>query len=79
MRWMGGRESDQVEDQRGIGPGHIAGGGIGVVVLAIVIGLLTGHSRSRFSSCSLRLPERLDGDALRRSPAGRHRGSRGRR
>ena len=44
MRWMGGRESDQVEDQRGIGPGHIAGGGIGVVVLAIVIGLLTGHS-----------------------------------
>ena len=45
MRWMGGRESDQVEDERGgIGPVHIAGGGIGVVVLAIVIGLLTGHS-----------------------------------
>jgi len=45
MRWMGGRESDQVEDDRGgIGPVHIAGGGIGVVVLAIVIGLLTGHS-----------------------------------
>ena len=39
MRWMGGRESDQVEDARGIGPVHIAGGGIGVVVLAIVIGL----------------------------------------
>ena len=45
MRWMGGRESDQVEDERGgIGPVHIAGGGIGVVVLAIVVGLLTGHS-----------------------------------
>jgi predicted metalloprotease len=42
---MGGRESDQVEEERGgIGPVHIAGGGIGVVVLAIVIGLLTGHS-----------------------------------
>jgi predicted metalloprotease len=42
---MGGRESDQVEDERGgIGPVHIAGGGIGVVVVAIVIGLLTGHS-----------------------------------
>ena len=45
MRWEGGRESDEVEDERGgIGPVHIAGGGIGVVVLAIVIGLLTGHS-----------------------------------
>jgi predicted metalloprotease len=34
-----------VEDDRGgIGPVHIAGGGIGVVVLAIVVGLLTGHS-----------------------------------
>ena len=44
MRWMGGRESDQVEDERGIGPGHIAGGGIGIVVVAIVIGLLTGHN-----------------------------------
>ncbi len=45
MRWMGGRESDQVEDERGgIGPVHIAGGGIGVVVIAIVIGLLTGHN-----------------------------------
>ena len=37
-------ESDQVEDRRGIGPVHIAGGGIGVVVLAIVIGLITGRS-----------------------------------
>jgi hypothetical protein len=37
-------ESDQVEDRRGIGPGHIAGGGIGVVVLAIVIGLITGRN-----------------------------------
>lgn len=40
-------ESDQVEDERGgggIGGRHIAGGGIGVVVIAIVIGLITGHS-----------------------------------
>ena len=45
MRWEDGRESDQVEDERGgIGPVHIAGGGIGVVVLAIVVGLLTGHN-----------------------------------
>lgn len=40
-------ESDQVEDERGgggIGGRHIAGGGIGVVVIAIIIGLITGHS-----------------------------------
>jgi predicted metalloprotease len=44
MRWMGGRESDEVEDRRGIGPVHVAGGGIGIVVIAIVVGLLTGHN-----------------------------------
>jgi predicted metalloprotease len=40
-------ESDQVEDDRGgggIGGRHIAGGGIGIVVIAIVIGLITGRN-----------------------------------
>ena len=40
-------ESDQVEDERGgggIGGRHIAGGGIGIVVIAIVIGLITGRN-----------------------------------
>ena len=41
MRWEGGRESDNVEDRRGAGAGNgmrrgIAGGGIGVVLIAIV-------------------------------------------
>ncbi|HVY08304.1 MAG TPA: neutral zinc metallopeptidase [Burkholderiales bacterium] len=37
MDWEGGRRSDNVEDRRGIGiPGGVAGGGIGVVVLALV-------------------------------------------
>ena len=42
MRWEGGRESSNVEDRRGMGMGGIgiAGGGIGVVVLAIVAMLL---------------------------------------
>src|SRR5512146_827318 len=35
MRWRGGRESGNIEDRRGIGPGMI-GGGVGAVVLAIV-------------------------------------------
>ena len=43
MRWLGGRESDNVEDRRGGGGGGMAvGGGIGTVVIAIVIYLLGG-------------------------------------
>jgi len=40
MKWEGGRESDNVEDRRGGGSGGmgrgIAGGGIGVVVIAVI-------------------------------------------
>jgi len=43
MRWMGDRESSNIEDRRGISGGGIAAGGgiLGLVVL--VISLLTGH------------------------------------
>jgi uncharacterized protein len=43
MKWQMGRRSDNVEDQRGTGgmsPGAAAGGGIGVIVLALVAMLL---------------------------------------
>ncbi|MEO8003312.1 MAG: neutral zinc metallopeptidase [Betaproteobacteria bacterium] len=36
MDWGGGRRSENVEDRRGIGVGGIAGGGIGVVVIALI-------------------------------------------
>src|SRR4051794_41874291 len=39
MRWISGRESDNVEDARGGGiggPAMIGGGGIGIAVLALV-------------------------------------------
>lgn len=37
MRWRGGRESDNVEDRRGMGTGTmVAGGGIGTVVIALI-------------------------------------------
>ncbi|HEX4985891.1 MAG TPA: neutral zinc metallopeptidase [Burkholderiales bacterium] len=37
MDWEGGRRSDNVEDRRGMSiPGGIAGGGIGVVVIALI-------------------------------------------
>ena len=42
MRWMGDRESGNIEDRRGMGGGLVAGGGVlGLIVL--VFSLLTGH------------------------------------
>lgn len=35
MRWLGGRQGGNVEDRRGLG-GRAAGGGIGVVVIALI-------------------------------------------
>lgn len=43
MRWMGRRESDNVEDKRGFSGGGIAlGGGIGTIVIGIIYLLLGG-------------------------------------
>ncbi len=43
MKWLGRRESDNVEDRRGISGGNIAAGGGIIGIIAIVITLLTGH------------------------------------
>lgn len=44
MRWEGDRESDNVEDRRGISGGKIAaGGGIGAIVIGIIYVLLGGN------------------------------------
>lgn len=43
MRWIGGRESDNVDDRRGSGGGGlVVGGGIGTLVIALVVYLLGG-------------------------------------
>ena len=42
MQWLGGRESDNVDDRRGGGGGMIVGGGIGTLVIALVVYLLGG-------------------------------------
>lgn len=42
MRWQGRRESDNVEDHRGMGGGTIVGGGLGVLVLGLIVYLLGG-------------------------------------
>jgi hypothetical protein len=43
MKWLGRRESDNVEDRRGMSGGRIAAGGGIIGIIAIVITLLTGH------------------------------------
>ena len=42
MRWQGGRTGGGIEDRRGMGGGAIAGGGLGVGVLAIIGYLVFG-------------------------------------
>ena len=44
MRWLGGRESENVEDRRGGGGGRglAIGGGIGSIVIAVIVFLLGG-------------------------------------
>lgn len=43
MRWIGRRQSDNVEDRRGVTTGRVVGGGIGTVVIALVVLLLGGN------------------------------------
>ncbi|HJQ25402.1 MAG TPA: neutral zinc metallopeptidase [Blastocatellia bacterium] len=43
MRWMGERESSNIEDRRGISGGGIAAGGGLLGLIVLVVSLLTGH------------------------------------
>ena len=45
MRWQGQRESENVEDRRGLGPANIGGlGGLGIggIVLVLAVSYFTG-------------------------------------
>ncbi|AQG80279.1 neutral zinc metallopeptidase [Spirosoma montaniterrae] len=52
MRWLGGRESGNVEDRRGSGGGGglLVGGGIGTIVIAIIVTLLGGDPSDLLNS-----------------------------
>ena len=53
MRWLGGEESDNVEDRRGSsGGGMLVGGGIGTVVVAVIVMLLGGDPSAILNSGS---------------------------
>ncbi len=47
MRWAGRRESDNVEDRRGVSGRTVAvgGGGIGLLILALIVMLCGGDPR----------------------------------
>lgn len=51
MRWIGRRESDNVEDRRGGGggTGMVVGGGIGTLVIALIVMLLGGDPSEVFN------------------------------
>lgn len=42
MRWKGRRQSENIEDRRGVRGGTVVGGGIGLVIMAMIIGFLGG-------------------------------------
>lgn len=45
MKWRGRRQSENVVDRRGIGGTTVVGGGIGILILALVVGLMGGDPR----------------------------------
>ena len=45
MKWRGRRQSENVEDRRGVSGGTVVGGGIGVLILALIVGFLGGDPR----------------------------------
>ncbi len=43
MRWIGRRQSENVEDRRGMSPKTMVGGGLGTLVILIIVFLLGGN------------------------------------
>lgn len=51
MRWKGQRQSSNIEDRRGLTPGGmVAGGGVGVLLIAVVVMLLGGDPTQLLST-----------------------------
>ncbi|QDT02862.1 Putative neutral zinc metallopeptidase [Rubripirellula lacrimiformis] len=45
MKWRGRRQSENMVDRRGVSGGTVVGGGIGILILAMIVGLLGGDPR----------------------------------
>jgi predicted metalloprotease len=68
MRWIGRRQSTNVEDSRGTGGGKILGGGIGAVVIAVIVYLLGGDP-SQLLNQSPSMPQTQEEKAVNDSAA----------
>ena len=56
MRWIGGRQSSNVDDRRGVSAGGIAAGGGIIGVIIIVLNLLLGGGGGEEGSLPIQLP-----------------------
>ncbi len=69
MKWIGRRESGNVDDRRGMGGGTILGGGIGAAVIGLIIYLLGGDP-SQFIGQQTSEPKTQEQQAAEDSAAG---------
>ncbi|HEX6171062.1 MAG TPA: neutral zinc metallopeptidase [Chitinophagaceae bacterium] len=56
MRWIGGRQSSNVDDRRGVSAGGIAAGGGIIGVIVLVLNLLLGGGGTEDGSIPIQLP-----------------------
>ncbi|EMI41831.1 neutral zinc metallopeptidase [Rhodopirellula sp. SWK7] len=68
MRWKGRRQSENVEDRRTMGRPAAVGGGIGIVLIAIVIGLLGGNPQQFLQQARQNQPAAAPGQAAELTP-----------
>src|SRR5690349_3289327 len=64
MRWQGERQSENVEDRRGSRGPVMAGGGIGVIIIALIIMFLGGNPLPLLKQ----LPQQGGGGAQQQGP-----------
>jgi len=61
MRWKGRRESDNVEDRRGMsGRGLAVGGGIGAIVIALIVSFLGGDPNEVLQQLQQTAPQQTE-------------------
>ncbi len=60
MRWEGRRRSDNVQDRRSLSAGGMAGGGVGILILALVVYFLGGDPQAVLDQSGALAPQSSD-------------------